>query len=88
MVNKTITKTQYIILAILFIILALILTLGVGLSAREILNGSYATIIKILTATICFIWGGAIIIATKINKQIIVINLRLLINSLNVNLVT
>jgi hypothetical protein len=63
MVNKTITKTQYTILAILFIILALILTLGVGLSAREILNGSYATIIKILTATICFIWGGSVIIA-------------------------
>jgi hypothetical protein len=48
---------------VLYSIAVLVMSFVVWFGAKDIFNGSYATIIKILTGTICFIWSGAIIIA-------------------------
>ena len=60
---EKITKKQFYIATTILTILILLMSFGIWLGAKNIFDGSYATIIKFLTGTICVIWVGVCVTA-------------------------
>ena len=60
---EKITKKQFYIATTILTILILLMSFGIWLGAKSIFDGSYATIIKILTGGILVIWGGVVVTA-------------------------
>jgi hypothetical protein len=58
-----VTRKQYLWGLVLYSIAALVMSFGVWLGAKTIFDGSYATIVKILVAMLCLVWGAAVVVA-------------------------